>query len=811
VLRDLAHAFRSLTRSPAYSILVISTLALGIGATAAIWSVVQGVLLRPLPFPEPERLLMLWQRAPGVGVAEDWFSPTQYFAIRRDARSFEESALIFGTNVTLTGDDAPPERLGALNVSSSFFTLLGIEPVLGRKLSPEDDAPSAPRKVLLTRRLYETRFRADPATMGRTIAVDGDRLEVVGVLPPLPLDGDLLPTLVTVPVFDLVTSLPVEDPGRTTRGSENYNVLVRVARSATPGEVEAELLRAAESFVKDPESLGAGLKAGTEYRIGAVPLLDQVVGPVRTPLLLLLGATGVLLLIACANVFNLVLTRGQSVRRQLALRTALGASRWELIKHSLLPSLLLSLAAGAAGLDLALAAVGALQSAAPPDLPRLHEIEVDMGVVAVSAGLSLGACLLFGLAPAFRLARVSPIEVLREGASAVKARTFGRGGSRYLVVVQVALSLVLAMGAGLLLRTFFQLRTVDPGFRPEKVLTFRLSLVGERYREAGSRDRFFDQFFDRLRESAPDVEAGGISMLPLTRGFAWTDFYAQDHDDSRDRIVADVHVVTPGYLEAMGIPLLSGRTFTRADGRQPLLVVVNRELAERSWSLETTVGKWLGRRPDERARVVGVVENVKHYGLGTEPRMTVFFPYEAYASRTLYGTVRSPDAPPALTARVTEAVRALDPEIPIYDVRTMTDRVGDSLARQEVLMTLLALLSAVALTLASIGLYGVLAFTVATHAREMGIRKAVGASGRDLYWLVLRGAGTIVGLGVAAGVAAALFAGRLIAGLLYEIDAWDPLSLAASVAIVLAVGLAASLIPARRAAGIDPMVTLKED
>ncbi len=811
MLRELEQSIRGLLRSPAHSAIVVLTMALGIGATATIASVVNGVLLRPLPFHDPERLMMVWQRAPGVGVEEDWLSPAQYFDLREKVQGFEELAMVFGTNVTLTGDRAEPERLGALNVTSSFFDLFGIEPVLGRRLSAEDDLPGAAVKVLLSENLYQRRFQGDPAVLGRTIEVDGERLEVAGVLPPLPLDEDLLPTLNTVPVFDLVTSLPIEDPGITTRGSENYNVIGRLAPSTTPAELEGELLRVAEGVVQDAGSLGAGLEAGRGYRIDAVSLLDEVVGPVRSPLLLLLGATAALLLIACANVANLVLTRAAARSRELALRAAIGASRWRLIRHALIPNLLLGLVAGGLGLLLAVQAIGALRMASPPDLPRLAEIAIDPAIVTFAIALSLASSLLFGLVPALRLSEVSPTEALREGATAVRARSLWRGGSRYFVIVQVALSLVLATGAGLLLRTFFELRSTAPGFRTEGAVTFRVSLVGERYEDRAARDRFFELLFERIRAGSGVSNAGGISMLPLTRGFAWTDFLVQDQQDpERNRVVADVHVVTPGYFEAMGIPLLAGRTFTNADDGEPLEVVVNRALAERFFRIDEAVGKWVARRPEERLSILGVVENVKHYGLGTEPRMTVFFPYEAYASRTLYGVASGPGGAESIAPRVSEAVQALDPQIPVYDSRTMSERVSDSLARERVLMMLLLLFSGIAVTLATVGLYGVLSFTVATHARELGIRKAVGASGADLYRHVLRGALGVVGVGIALGIAAALFAARLTSGLLYGVEASDPLTLAAAAALLLAVGLCASILPARRAAGIDPVIALKE-
>jgi putative ABC transport system permease protein len=812
-MRALGQVVRGLLRSPAHSAVVVLTLALGIGVSVAIESVVQGVLLTPLPFPDPERLVVLWQRAPGVGVAEDWFSPAQYFDIRVQVTSFEESAIVIGGEVTLTGDAAEPERVGALSCSSSLFALLGIEPVLGRALRPEDDALGSARKVLLSRRLFDRRFGSDPGVLRRSIEVDGERLQVVGVLPPLPLDGEVLPTLDTVPVFDLVTSLPLEDPQRTPRGSENYNVLARLTPRATIERAREELLGVAEGVVKDPESLGAGLVPGPEYRIDAVALLDQVVGRVRTPLLLLLGATFVLLLIACANVANLVMTRAASRHRELALRTALGATRAQRIAHSILPSTILGLVSGALGLVIALVVVSALERVAPPDLPRLAGVTVDGTVVLYAAGLSLVVTVLFGLGPALRTSSISPIDALRGGAAAARARSFGKSGARPLVVAQVALSLVLTMVAALLLRTLWHLQAVDPGFRPEGVLTFRVSLAGERYRDRESRGRFYRDLFARLGELPGSAASGGISMLPLTRGFAWTDFTAEGHQSfgERDRVVADVHVVTPGYFQAMGVRLLSGRAFGNEDRDGPSTVVVDRALAERLWTVDTAVGKWVSREPETRATIVGVVESVKHYGLAAESHPTVFLPYREVPSRTLYGVVRGSTDLETLASGISASVRSLDPQLPVYDVRSMTDRLHDSLLREQVLVALLALFGAVALLLATVGLYAVLSFTVATHSRELGIRKAVGANPRDLYRLVLRGAVGLLGLGTVLGLGIALVAGRWVQGLLFEVGPSDPLSFVLSGALVLLVGLAASLLPARRAAGVDPMTALKEE
>jgi len=813
VIHEFRLAFRSLLRTPGLTAIIVFTLALAIGATTTIVSVVNGVLLRPLPFPDQDRLSMLWQRAPGVGVAEDWFSPAQYFDIRERVTGFEELTILFGRDVTLTGNDHEPERVGALDVSSSFFGLLGIEPTLGEAFSPADDRPGAALKVLLGQRVFERRFRGDPAVIGRTTLIDGKRAEIVGVLPPLSLDADLLPTLVTVPVFDLVLSLPLEDPQRTTHGSENYNILAKAAVGITHAELTSELLSVAEEIVRDPQSLGSGLTAGTEYRIGMVPLLEQVVGRVRLPLMVLLGATATLLTIACGNVASLLLTRAAGRKRELAIRAALGAGRRRALVSTLSEGFVLGLTGGAGGVAVAAIALATLRSVAPAELPRLGEVGIDLPVLAVAIGLSTLSSLLFGLGPALRIGKVAPADALGKNALAVGSRSTLGGGSRYLVVVQVALSVVLTVGAGLLMRTLMELESVDPGFRPEGALSFRVSLVGDRYQSAQERVRFFEHLFRRLRGLAGVRDAGGVSMLPLTRGFAWTDFTVEGYEspDERERIVADVHIATPGYFDAMGVAVLAGRSFREEDGDEPPVVVINRDFAERFWSIEDAVGKWVGRRPDERARIIGVVESVKQYGLDADPRLAVVYPHKASGRRTLYGVIGVNGDPLSFASAVREELRAIDPLVPVYGVRSMQDRVAHSLARQRLLTYLLNGFSFIALTLATIALYGVLSFTVATQTRELGIRKALGAQRENIYRLVFRSAGIVTASGIVLGVLIAVASTRYAAGLVYGVSTTDALTFVLAGVIVTSVAAVASFVPARRAANIDPVIALKQD
>jgi len=820
--QELKYAARGLLRAPGYAAVIVVTLALAIGATTTIYSVVNGVLLRPLPFPDQDRLVMLWQRAPGVGVTEDWWSVAQYFDIREGAGSLEHVAITFGQEVTLTGDDFEPLRLGALRVSSSFFDVMGIDTVAGRRFLTEDDTADAATKVILGERLYTQQFGADPAVIGDTITLDGNRIEVVGVLASMVLDGDMMATLVTVPSFDMLLSFPLDDPQTTQRGSENFNVIGKLAPGATRARLDAELLEVAQAFSDDPGALGAGLAVGKEFWIGVVPLLDQVVGGARRYLLVLLGATAVLLVIACANVANLLLTRAATRRREISIRASLGAPRARMVTHAMLESLTLSLLGGTGGVLIAATAVRALHLAAPQDLPRLRDVAVDPAVLGFAALLCVLSSVLFGLGPALSTSRVAPADVLRDGSEALRARSpWRRGGSRLLVVAQVALSLLLVIGAGLLVRTFRELRTVDPGFRPAGALSFRVSPTGQRYATRDARVAFYRELFERLR-GLPGVQAaGGTSLLPLARGLAWTDFVVEGFNENNPdaRIVADLMIVTPGYFDALGAEVIAGRAFTDADTDEPSVALVNRNFAERFWPVEEAVGKWLGSDFTDKTTIVGVVETVKHYGLDADTRPAVFLPHAAWGSRAMFGVLRlaagataagtvTPD-PTALAPAVTREVRALDADLPVYDVRTMEDRLAQSLAKQRVLMWLLNFFGATALTLATVGLYGVLSFAVATHTRELGIRKALGAQRRDLYGLVLRSAGAVTLVGIGSGALIALWAASALDSVVFGIATHDPLAFAAAVLLVLAVAFAASLLPARKAASVDAMEAMR--
>ncbi len=811
-MRGISRVAPGLLRAPGQSVAIILTLALGIGATTTVYSVVRGVLIRPLPFSDNERIVMLWQRAPGVGVAEDWFSPAQYYDLK-ELRVFDELAYFGGAGGTLTGEDAKPQRVGVLYCSSSLFRVLGIQTVSGRPLLAGDDVPGTALKALLSHHLFNQRFGADEGVVGRTIRLDGRDIEVIGVLPEMVLDASVFPTLLAVPRFDLVVGLPLQDPGVTTHGSENFNVIGRLRPGTTSSELQTELKAVAASFTEDPDSLAGGLTPGGEYWVDAVPLLDQVVGDVRAPLLVLFGATGVLLAIACVNVANLLLTRAARRSRNLAIRVALGARRWTVFGGSLLESLVLATLGGICGVIIAVACLRLLQILPAGDLPRLDDIALDPGILGFAAALCVGSSLLFGIGPALRSAGVAPVEVLSETGPAVPTRSVWRRGlSSYLVVAQIALSVMLLVGAGLLLRTVYELRAVDPGFEGDSVLSFRLTFAGEKYADRQTRVLFVDRLMRELG-ALPGVESvGGVTLLPMTGLYAWTDFAVEGHDSpgGRERIVADEQFVTPGYFETMKVPLLAGRRFTDRDDADPPVAIVDRTFADRFWSVEDAIGKWIVNYPaEERATIVGVVDSIRHYGLADVPRMTAYFPYRMRPVFSLSLTMRAANDPKALAVEVDKLLSSLDADLPVYDIRPVSELVDDSLSRERHLAYLLNVFSVVALALATIGLYGVLSFAVATHMHELAVRMALGARRRDLFRLVLRRARSATFIGIGIGIAGALMVANIFEGIVFGVGTLDPLSFVAAVALVAGVGLMASYLPARRASMVDPMVALK--
>ena len=815
--RDFRYALRGLLKNPGFTAAAVISIAIGIGANTAIFSVASALLLRPLPYADPERLVILWNRSPGLNIAEDWFSTAQYFDIKEGHTGFEDVAVAIGANQNLTGA-FEPERIGVLRVSSNLLPMLGARPALGRLFVAEEDAPGRAGVAILSHGTWKRRFGGEAGVIGRAITLNGTPYEIVGVLPEgFSLPREVLPTLGTAEDGEMYLPLPLAEAAVTNRGQEDYNVIAKLKPGVSAAEAQVEMdgitrrLRADHPDVYPPNG---GLT------FGIVPLLDQVVGGVRQTLLVLLGSVGFVLLIACANVANLLLSRALAREKEIAVRVAVGASGRRLALQLLVESLTLAFLGGLLGTVFSFAAVRWIHLIQPRNVPRLGDIAVNGEVLLFTFVLCAGAGVLFGLAPALGARRVNPAETLvAAGRGSTSANpVFGRGHGlrRLLVVAEVALSLVLLIGSGLLVRSFMRLQDVAPGFDPKGVLTMELTLTGARYADAQIvRDTYRD-LWTRL-DALPGVTAsGGVTSLPLSGFFAWGPITIEGRTPppGENFINADQRVASGRYFEAMGIPLIKGRFFNQDDTlEKDRVIIVDEFMASEYWPNQDPIGKRVRfgdlKSTAPHRTVVGVVGRVKQYGLDTDGRIALYVPHTQSGTRALYVTVRTEADPAALAASVKAQIRAIDPDLPVYRVRTMSAWVDQSLARPRFAMTLLTLFAGLALLLAALGIYGVMAFLVAQSTREIGIRVALGATERNILSLVLRQGMTIVISGAGVGLLLALALSRVIGSLLFGVAGADPLTFLGAAALLGAIALGATLVPARRAARTDPVESLR--
>lgn len=817
VVRDLRHALRGFLKNPGFTAAAVVSIAIGIGANTAIFSVASALLLRPLPYADPERLVILWNRSPGLNIAEDWFSTAQYFDIKSGHTGFEQVAVAIGANQNLTGA-FEPERIGVLRVSSNLLPMLGARPALGRLFVAEEDVPGRAGAAILSHGTWKRRYGGDSGVIGRAITLNGTPYEVVGVLPEgFSLPREVLPTLGTAEDGEMYLPLPLAEAAVTNRGQEDYNIIAKLKPGVTVAQAQREMdgitnrLRADHPDVYPPNG-------GLTFSI--VPLLDQVVGGVRQTLLVLLGSVGFVLLIACANVANLLLSRALVREKEIAVRVAVGASGRRLAFQLLTESLALAFLGGLLGTLFSFAAVKWVHLVQPRNVPRLAEIAVNGEVLLFTFVLCSGAGVLFGLAPALGARRINPAETLvAAGRAATSANpVFGRGHGlrRLLVVSEVALSLVLLIGSGLLVRSFMRLQSVAPGFNPEGVLTMELTLTGPRYADAQIvRDTYRD-LWARLDVLPGVLASGGVTSLPLSGFFAWGPITIEGRTPppGENFINADQRVASGRYFEAMGIPLIKGRFFNAADTpEKDRVIIIDEFMANEYWPNQDPIGKRV-RFGDLKSTapyrtVVGVVGRVKQYGLETDGRIALYVPHTQSGARALYVTVRTGADPAALAAAVKAQIRAIDPDLPVYRVRTMSAWVDQSLARPRFAMTLLTLFAGLALLLAALGIYGVMAFLVAQSTREIGIRVALGATEHNVLSLVLRQGLTIVMSGAAAGLLLALALSRVIGSLLFGVEGADAVTFVSAAALLGAIALVATLVPARRAARTNPVDSLR--
>jgi putative ABC transport system permease protein len=824
--QDLKYALRTLGRSPGFTAVALATLALGIGANSAIFSVVDAVLLRPLPYPRPEALVFAQTVEKSSGQA--WgTSPPDFYAIRSENRTFERLAAFFARPRNLSGD-TNPERVRTLIVSADFFATLGQEPALGRSLMPADEAWGTHRVALLADGLWRSRFGADPAILGKEIRLDSESHAVVGVLPPgFSFAG-----------IDAQLYVPMSfEPGDNLNTRNNY-FLGMVGR-LKPGRSPEQALADADTIMgrigrKHPENKGLGAKV--------IPLHEALVGGARPALLVLMSAVGFVLLIACANVANLLLARGVGRRREMSIRSALGGSRGRLLRQLLTEGVLLGVLGGVAGILLASWSLEGLRRAGDSVLPRAAEIRLDPAVLGFTLIVSALAGVLFGLAPAFQATRRRGGD-LNQGSRSTLAG--GRRGVRAaLVVSEVALSLVLLIGAGLLIESLRRLMAVSPGFDPRHTITAEINLPRRGYVDTAKEREFspdayvrMTQFFDtvvaRVRQ-LPGVRAAGVtSGLPLG-GENWgknLTFYDRPLPANvRDLPPIQYRVVAGDYFRAAGIRLLRGRPFTDRDALDaPPVVIVNQELARRDFKGKDPIGRVVSVNPPRdlvpagtlppsyqgplKATIVGVADDVHYGSLDRAPLPLVYAPFAqgSEGQTTMFLVVRSDGDALGLAPAIREQIRQVDAYQPVVNVSTMESRRGDAVAEPRLVAALLMAFALLALLLALIGIYGVLSYSVSQGTREIGIRLAMGALRRDVVRLVLGQALRLTGLGVGIGLAGALALTRLMSGLLFGVSATDPLVFGAIAALLAAVALFASFLPARRATRVDPAVVLRSE
>lgn len=809
VLHDVRVAFRALLKAPGLTTVVVLTLAVAIGANTAIFSVVESVLLRPLPYPDEGRIVRVAATVyPDKASGEDRgnpFSDRGYWHFVNNNRSFQALGGYRGEpqQVPLTGD-GPPFQVDASVMTLSAFEVLGVSPERGRLPTPEEDAPGGPLVALLSRDLWVNQYGSDPSILGRTIYLNGRPREVIAVMPA----GYNFPT----PEVDVW--LPFQrDPASENFGGHYISGIARLA----PGVTIEAATRDARSLIARFSEVGYGPNwfSGI-FDGGAIvrPLRDEIVGDARQPLLIVLGTVGFVLLIACSNIANLLLVRAEGRRQENAVRMALGSSRARLARHMLIESGLLALMGGAAGVLLAYAGTRALVSIGPASIPRLDEIGISGVALAFTLLVSVIAGLLFGVLPAVRSSSTRAMAVLRDGG---RGATFGRDRHRTrnaLVMTQVALAFVLLIGSGLMVRSFQALQSVDPGFSADGVLTFEVRPLPTKYEEAEAVAQFYDRLIERL-EAVPRVtRAGGINTLPLTDGGSNLTTVIEEFPPAEDEFppTFEVRRTTPGYFEAMDIPVVEGRTFTPDDHNRRLgSVVISNSVKAQYWPDASALGKRINVAGTP-TRVVGVVGDVHDTSLEVAADQFMYLPMLDSAGggvRAMTMTVRTAVEPLRVVNAIRGAITELDGDLPMAEVRSMQRVLGDSLSRTSFTMTLLVIAALVALFLGSVGIYGVLSYVVSQRATEIGVRLALGASPGNVRGMVLSQAIRLAGIGVLIGLISALALGRVMLALLYGVRPIDPVTLVAASAIFLAVAIIASLLPAARAAGTAPADALR--
>ncbi len=800
--QDLRYGLRTLLRNPGFCAVAILALALGIGPNTAIFTMVNAVLLRPLPMPEPDRVVMIWGTMLKSGFDQLPVAAADYLDWKKQATSFDQMAAAFtipeyGLNVSGAGE---PERVPAALASKEFLPAMGIKPVVGRNFLPEEDLPGGAPAVMISNGLWQRRFHSDPAVVGRTLTVDGVARTIVGVVP------HELGELIAVDLW-LPTAI---DPNTTERRSHNYGIVAHLKPGVTAAQARAEMTLIAQRLERAYPATNTG------WGITLFPMAEMFAGRIRPVLIILLGAVGLLLLIACANLANLMLVRAATRQKEIAVRAALGAGRSRIVRQLLTESLVLATAGGALGLLLAAWSVHALRSVVPDMFPLLQHMSVDPPVLGFTLGLSVVTGLLFGLVPAWRSSRADLNTTLKETAG----RSESAGGShrirRVLLASEVALAVLLSVAAGLLLRSFVRVVEVDPGVRVANILTMNVNLSSVKYDTPAKRARFYRDLTERV-QSLPGVRsAGAVLFLPLRVSMlsfrvGTSSFQIEGHPPypQGQEPLADFRAATPDYFNTVGIALRQGRLFDQHDDLEAKRVaLVNEALVRKHFPHENPLGRRLvmGSRTIE---IVGVLADAKLYGLDSPIEPAIYVPHMQQPADFMGLAVRTDGDPAAMASAVRAEVRKLDPEQPISNVRTMEQVLSDSLMLRRVSMLMLIVFAGLALTLASVGVYGLTAYSVSRRTHEIGLRVALGASQPQILRLVVvHGLMTSL-IGAVIGVAAAFALTRSLSGMLYGVTATDPLVFAGVPLLLIGVSAIASYVPARKATLIDPLTALR--